>query len=68
MYELILGFILAVIFIVSYLLISNLFSEEKALQGNMPASLNPPNSDRAIEEGQLSRGLLTENTENKDVA
>lgn len=68
MYELILGFILAVIFIVSYLLISNLFSEEKALQGNMSASLNPSNSDRAIEEGQLSKGLLTENTENKDVA
>lgn len=68
MYELILGFTLAVIFIVSYLLISNLFSEEKALQGKMPVTLNPANSDRAIGDGQIHRGLLNETNENKDVA
>ena len=69
MYELILGFILAAVFIVSYLLVSKLFGEEKhELRGNMPVSLNPANSDRAIGAGNLSRNLLPENTKEKDAA
>ena len=68
MYELILGFILASIFIVSYLLISKLFSDERAeLQGkNISVSLNPANSDRAIGTGNMGVYLLPEHTEKKD--
>lgn len=68
LYELILGFILAAIFIVSYLLISKLFSDEKQIQGQSISSLTSANSDHAIEEGQFARGLLTEKTEKKDAA
>lgn len=68
MYELILGFILAAIFIASYLLIAKLFSEERGeLQGkNMSVSLNPANSERAIGSGNIGKGLLPEHTEKQE--
>lgn len=69
MYELILGFILAAIFIASYLLISKLFNEEKPeLKGGaLNVSLNPANSDRAIGVGRMNKPLLPEKTEKKDL-
>jgi hypothetical protein len=68
MYELILGFILAAIFIASYLLIAKLFKEERGeIQGkNMSVHLNPANSDRAIGAGNMGVGLLPEHTEKKE--
>lgn len=69
MYELTLGFILAAIFIASYLLISKLFNEEKPeLKGKpLNVTLNPANSDRAIGTGSVNKPLLPEKTEEKDL-
>jgi hypothetical protein len=69
MYELTLGFILAAIFIASYLLISKLFNEEKPeLKGkSLNVSLNRANSDRAIGAGRMNKPLLPEKTEKKDL-
>ncbi len=68
MFELSLGFILAAIFVVAYLLISKLFNDEKQeLRGRASSVfLNPVNSERAIGGGQMNKPLLPENVERKD--